>query len=336
MVIAVWVLAVLGVILRVLIQPLNEHSVYDVYTKAARNWLAGNSLYQWQDPGGYRYAPGVAILFVPLSILPDRLGGDLWRILDVAVFIFGLASCWMLRIPTRGARRYWAIVLLLTLPLSLGSINSGQANCLLIGLLLWTTAASFTQRWNVAAITLSIACFLKLYPAALAMLICLLFPRKLIPRFMLACGVALMLPFLFQKPSSAIQQYAEWILRLGAENRQDRPAIVWFHDVRLLLRTLHITLSTPLFITIQAMTGVLIALICRAGQQKQWPMALLLGRTLALACCWMTLFGPSTEVCTYMLIAPSLAWALTDAWFDPQALAQRIALILSYACFVGG
>ena len=38
---------------------------------------------------------------------------------------------------------------------------------------------------------------------------------------------------------------------------------------------------------------------------------------LALGTCWMTLVGPATESCTYILLAPVLAWAVLSATRQP-------------------
>jgi hypothetical protein len=59
----------------------------------------------------------------------------------------------------------------------------------------------------------------------------------------------------------------------------------------------------------------------------------LLVTVLALGCCWMTLFGPATESCTYILLAPSLAWALLDAWSRPNGQALRAGLLASFVLF---
>ena len=70
--------------------------------------------------------------------MPDGLGGALWRLVNYAVF-FG-AFAWFVKVVLPGAERLGekglAALWLLLLPLSLGSMNNGQANVLLMGLLL--------------------------------------------------------------------------------------------------------------------------------------------------------------------------------------------------------
>jgi hypothetical protein len=59
----------------------------------------------------------------------------------------------------------------------------------------------------------------------------------------------------------------------------------------------------------------------------------LLRAALGLACCWMTLLGPATESSTYIVLAPALGWALTDAWTAPRSAAVRGLTAAAYGLF---
>jgi hypothetical protein len=48
----------------------------------------------------------------------------------------------------------------------------------------------------------------------------------------------------------------------------------------------------------------------------------------------MTVFGPATESCTYILLGPSLAWALVEAWQDQKPLLTRVWLAGAYGLLV--
>jgi hypothetical protein len=320
------------VVARVLIEHGQNHSVYGVYAGAGQHWLHAAHLYNWQDAAGYRYSPVVAGMFAPLSLLPDRLGGLLWRLLNASVYLSGLAWCCRIELPTRLARQYWPALFLLVIPLSMGSINSGQANCLVIGLLLCAIAATDRGRWNLAAACVALACLLKLYPIAVGLLLIVMFPRKFAPRFVLALAIGLALPFILNRPSYAWGEYADWPRRLGAEDRTGRPLRSQFQDIRLLLLAWRMPLSGAAYLAIQLLVAALIGLICvaaRHGPQtptSRWRQRLLLGRMLALACCWMTVLGPSTESSTYILIAPALAWALLEERFRARLFSRLIVL----------
>src|SRR5262245_53427377 len=81
--VAVW-LATLAIIVACAILKPESHTVYPIYTRAARDWLTGRDLYRHVDDP-YRYSPLIATLFTPISSLPDRLGGPVWRLLNAAV-----------------------------------------------------------------------------------------------------------------------------------------------------------------------------------------------------------------------------------------------------------
>jgi len=61
---------------------------------------------------------------------------------------------------------------------------------------------------------------------------------------------------------------------------------------------------------------------------------------LDLGCCWMVLLGPATESCTYILLAPALAWSLLETARTPRArwsfgLVALAAGVLWTCCVAG-
>ena len=95
--VAAWAVAVLAVCGRASLSE-NDHSVYPVFAKAGRDWLAGEDLYRdRQHP--YRYSPCVAAALAPLSLLPDWAGGVLWRLLNAGALLAGLAV-WVRVVPS--------------------------------------------------------------------------------------------------------------------------------------------------------------------------------------------------------------------------------------------
>src|SRR5208282_6813855 len=74
-------LAVTVIGLRSFVCP-HRNSVYPIYAQAARDWLAGASLYGLHpdQPDLYRYTPSTAVLMVPFGFLSDNWGNLLWRL----------------------------------------------------------------------------------------------------------------------------------------------------------------------------------------------------------------------------------------------------------------
>jgi hypothetical protein len=315
--VGVWAVIFLVITLRCGLAP-HRHSVYPIFATAAQNWLAGNSLYGMPgDP--YRYSPLVATLFVPFSLLPAALGGVLWRWLSGAVYLTALAWWCRAVAPQPLTSRRLAWIGLLIVPLSIGNLNNGQSNVLVLGLLLAGTASAARERWNLAAGSVALACLFKIYPIAIGLLLVVVYGRRLALRLGLALAVGLLVPFLLQQPDYVAAQYAGWLEHLRTDDRQTMPVELWYRDIRLLCHTLHLPLNAIAYPVAQVMTGCAIAGLCWLGRRQRRDAHLVLHSLFALGCCWMTLFGSATESSTYVLLAPSLAWAVTEAWSRPTA-----------------
>ena len=186
--VAVWAVLLAGIAVRTLAQP-NAHDCWKpFYEPAGRNWLHGVDLYQ-DTFATCRYSPLVNAMFAPLALAPSAIGGLLWRAINAAAFLGGLF--WWLRVyaPSTWTRTHWAWAFLLVVPLSISTINAAQANPLLTGLLLAGTAAAGRERWSWAAAFVAGACLLKIYPIAIALLLIVAFPRRFLPRFLVALAV---------------------------------------------------------------------------------------------------------------------------------------------------
>src|SRR5262245_38580068 len=90
-----WILAVLIPCVRTALFP-HTRSVYPDYSYAGESWLTGNELYftyeirpRYVDQ--FRYSPLVAALFALPALLPDAVGGVLWRLLSAGVLAGGFA-----------------------------------------------------------------------------------------------------------------------------------------------------------------------------------------------------------------------------------------------------
>ena len=74
-------------------------TVYPIFSSSARLWWSGGDLYDVKRPGlvqgGFRYSPVIAVFFSPFALLPDFVGGVLWRIAGVGIFFFSLV--WLTR-----------------------------------------------------------------------------------------------------------------------------------------------------------------------------------------------------------------------------------------------
>ena len=332
--VVVWAV-LLGVIaVRGLLQP-NSHDCYKpFYEPAGRNWLQGNDLYQLKS-ATCRYSPLVNALFAPLTLLPTPAGAMLWRAINAGAFLGGIF--WWLRVyaPPTWTRSHFAWVFLLVIPLGIPTINSSQANPLLTGLLLAGTAAAGRERWNWAAVFIAAACFLKIYPVALALLLIVTFPRRFTPRFLIALAVGAALPFVMQNPMWVARQHVNWWVSLCIDDRTQWAPEIGYRDLWMVIRFYKLPISYAGYTVLQLAIAAAAAAVCMAS--RWWarrPRLEVLNTAMGLGACWMTICGPTTEGGGYILVAPTLAFAFLESWHLPRPYWLRGLLAASAAAFV--
>jgi Glycosyltransferase family 87 len=330
--IAVWMTVLLAICIRGLLNA-RTNSVYPIFARAARDFLAGADLYRVSD-APYRYSPLVAALLVPFSVWPDHIGGVLWRLLNAALYLTAFAWWCRMVLPRPLTISQQAILYLLIVPLSVGSLNNAQSNPVVLGLLMAGVAAVARGRWNWASVCLALACLFKVYPLAVGLLLAVVHPRQFAGRFLIALLIGLAVPFLLKPSAYVLEQYGNWLHHLQTDDRQHLPADLWYRDLRLLCLNCHVSLSPAAYRIVQLLAAAGIALFCIAGRLASWEHRRLLTVLFGLGCCWMTLFGSATESCTYMLLAPALAWSLLDAWLRQVPYWLRCGLGASFVLFL--
>lgn len=314
-VIVLWVATLAVIAVRVAVSP-GRHTVFPIFVEAGRHWLEGSTPYAPPTPGldQFRYSPTMAAFFGPWSLIPSELAEVLWRVLNVGVFVVGLwAWCRIVGVfrssqtsaaPVLVYPRCllpFAFALLVTWPLALGSLNNGQANLLVAGLMLLAVAGFDRGRLGWAAVAIVAATLFKGYPLALGMLLCVLSPWRFGWRLAVGLAVGFILPFGLQSPTWVAQQYGEWWHRLGCDDRSAFPITGGYQNARTLLQAVGVAMPTWLWEVSQVLAGVACAAVV-AVDRRVWVAG-------AWAMLWMTLFGPATETCTWVLLSPVAAWA---------------------------
>jgi hypothetical protein len=329
---AVWLVIFLGLAVRTLANP-SRATAFTVYRLAGSHWLSAQHLYgDWR---GFVYSPIAAVFFAPFGNLPPGWGNLCWTWLNAGLFLLGVAAVLASGIYPGIKPRHRGIVFLLIVPLALGNLDTGQANPTVIGLLLLAVAAVPAERWSLAALCVAIAIYFKIYPLAVGLILFLIAPRKFGWRLLLALLVLGILPFLFQHWSYVSQQYHEWVATRSADDRRlyplkDVPLDLWF----LLVRFGHLPIPSFAYTAFQVLSGGAIALFCLVGVRMNWPKERALAGMLALVCIWMTLFGPATELQTYVLLAPAVVLTLVNAFLYARSIWLRVGLLVVYLLMV--
>jgi len=331
--IGVWVALVIGVSFRAAIAKPGAGSVLPIYQKAALDWLEGRNLYKNDSGEPYRYHPAVAVSFVPWTALPARVAEILWRWLGVALLLWGLSSWLRHMLPQPLSPPRYGMLLLLSAPLALQSINNAQINTHLIGMILLGLVSAFRQRWNQAALLLAAAAIFKIYPIAVGLLLAALFFRQFAFRFLLALAAISALPFLTQIPDYVADQYRNWLEFLGRDNRFNAQIDLATRDLAMLLRVGGHPISERTYQGIELVSASGVALVCLALQRRVADQRVLFTAILNLGCLWMILLGPATESNTYTLLAPTAALLLVAPLSRPSRWRMGL-LVLGYALIV--
>lgn len=323
--------------LRVGLGPVERGNVYLVYSWAGRQWEAGASPYGDQDRL-FRYSPLCAAAFVPWGWLPDRWGGLLWRAASAALLLLAALRFQRTLAPDLDGGVPFNAYCLLLLPWSLANLNNGQANLLLLALLLSALASVGVEAWSWTAALLAAAVWLKLYPLALAGLLLLWEPRRLGRALALFLLLGFGAAFLTQEPTFVWSQYGAWLDAGAADLRMDGDPATGNRDLWQVIRLLDLPLPQLGYHLVQLCSALgLAALAWRAQPRRPAERCARLLPLAGLAVCWMLLLGPATESSTYVLLCPFVAveagrWEASSRFRRAVAATAMLAL---HAPFLG-
>ena len=237
--IASWSIAILAILVHV-VYTIRIGSVFWTYQNAGGDWLGGHDLYRYRDfaldQGAFVYSPLVAALFAPFSVLSGPLSNVVWRLLNVAVFLVAISWWLKIRLHRQISESQYGMVFLLLLPLSIGNLNSGQANLPVISLVMLGIINAKLNRWTFSALCVALAAYFKIYPLAAGLVLALVFPRQFSWRLVLALIALGYFSFFLQRPSYVMQEYGHWMLNRAADNRHLAPMRMAPRDLWLLLR----------------------------------------------------------------------------------------------------
>lgn len=328
--ITAWSALVLILGIRNILNP-ERLSGFAPYLRAASRWVEGLAIYSSTPNKGFVYSPFAAVCYLPFAFMQPYVGSILWRALSVGILVAG-ASC-LLRSGTYAhiPDRLRGLVYLLIFPLALSNVDAGQANPLLIGMIMIALAAASAGRWTVAAIAMAGAFYWKIYPLAAALLLILVAPGKFTWRFLFALIGMALIPFLFQEPAYVVKQYGQWFATRAGDNRLQYPIEIAPLDLwYVLVRMGGLPLPETAYRVLQAASGAAIAGFCLFGKWRNWPQDRLLGGLFAFVSIWMVLLGPSTESFTYLLLAPAVAIGVTECFALRYGTGLRALAVLSW------
>jgi hypothetical protein len=315
---SVWILLIFLALGRAALHHSPQHvGCFEVFADAGRHWVSGEPLYDLDNPNYlalFRYSPLVAALLSPLSWVPGPAGNLMLRLVNLAVLLPGLWWWARTALPRNVTANQRAIFFLLVALLSISPLVDIQVNNLTLGLLLIAVAAVAGDRWNLAAMAVSLAVLIKAYPIALALVFVVLFPRRFALRWLGAMALLLALPFAVQDPAYVGAQYRDWVSCMIHQPHPDG----FFQDMMLFAHLWLTPISRQTYHWIELGWGGLVALILWVQQRRGMSRQSLLNAAFGLCCAWMMALGPATETTTYIMIAPVAAAAMLLVFVQPQ------------------
>jgi alpha-1,2-mannosyltransferase len=295
---SLWILTVLIISILVFIAPL-KHSVTPTYHEAVERWLAAKSLYFHT---GYFYFPQFVLIFAPFHYLPVPFSDILWRIFQAGLLVTGIWRMVNL-LPSSERGAFFLCMSLVAITPCIGALRDGQANVLFAALTVNSVVYLAESQWWLAALCMVSALAIKPIGLVLILLAAIGY-RFTIWRLVIFFCIFLLLPFVFADPSYVFSQFQQSLAHLFSaslttENR--------FSDLNGLLRPLGMGLTGPLSQGVRIMAGILVAGLWLKGSRRMSEPErsfLLLG----LSTVYLMLFNPMTEVNSYVIVAPSIAY----------------------------
>ena len=292
---------------------------------------------EWWRKGldAYRYSPTAAALLVPwgaLSLRREESSGGLRR--SVSSWE-GSGGGFRAVLPRPLSSNQRGVLLLVLFPLAAVNLRNRQQPLGLGFVACNNGGGSSGWSWWRAAIAVVLASvFKKIYPLALGLLIALIAPR----RFLEACRrnrAGDRASFSCRPPAYVASQFGQWVHFLRSDVRQhvllDRAA----RDVGFLLRVVYWPVDEDVYMAMEVVAGLSAAAACLASARAGWQIREQLLLAFGLGTLWMTLSQTAvSEACTYLLIAPSLAWCLIQARTERRGLVVGGLLVTSCLLFL--
>ena len=330
----VWFALIAGVTGRVVTSKPTSQTVIPIYLVAGERWLHAENLYApIPEFDVYRNPPLIAAGFAPLTYLPAKVAGVVVRLVSVSLFLWGLIRV-RRSLLTELSPSQTGWLFLLASVLVIPSFNNGQVNLLIAAVALHGVAAAGQEKWWQAAVWLSFAGWVKLYPFAIGLLVTLALPWRFGARFLLCAVAGFALPFVLNDFGYVWDQYGDYVRYLGDDDRTYAALSRVPRDWTALPRSVFDSVPTPTVTKVVSLTvaALFAALVYFRSHAKRVDSLLL---ALCLASIWMTAFGPATEMNTYSLLAavapiivvtcsPRPRWRTALAWSGYGLLAVTV------------
>ncbi|MBK7384770.1 MAG: DUF2029 domain-containing protein [Flavobacteriales bacterium] len=199
---------------------------FRVYYGAAQSFLHGDTLYgvaHGLDSGTFKYAPIMAMAYVPLALLPYSVAATIQYVLIVAAFIWSvLLTDRLVRTHVLGGRAAgYGPVFLTTLVVVVHlhrELHLGNINVLLLWILLLGLDRILSGRSGTAGILIGLAILAKPHFVVLLPLLLLRDQRRACSMAVVTVILGLVLPAAFLGVEHTIQLHRDWFAVMAGHN----------------------------------------------------------------------------------------------------------------------
>lgn len=309
-----WTLAFVAVDI-ILIVFYHFHSGFDrtvlvAYDNASKHWVNGEQIYLVSSAGGFNYFIQAAILFIPFSLLPFKLGVIIWFLLNISMLFIGvLLVSKNFSYSKNSLFVFWMIISSLIVGFS--SFRNGQANATIMIFTLFVVYCLQNKKDGWISFWLNLGLAIK--PTMIILYLLVLGCRlRLWWKLLLGFIIMLAFPFITQSTGYVLDQYHQsWLnfvntINIGVNSTN------WaslFGALKAFNIGLTHTATNVVILVMALLTYVYAIYLYNRHDFKTWAWSL-----ASMATIYLLLFNPRTENNGYVLIAPFLGYAIASAW----------------------
>jgi hypothetical protein len=306
-----WLIPAVTITLLIAVHPLYR-SMTPSYHESVENWWAHKAVYT--SPAGFNYLPSFLPFFGLVAWLPLAVSEIIWRWLAFAGLGYGLWRC-TCQLTATNRYRAFAVVTVLSLPISLSALRNGQSSAQLAACLVLAAWCLHQQRWWRTTLWLCLALVCKPLGIPAIGLAVMAFP-KLWWRASIGVAAVLVGPFFLAPPMYVNDLYIAFAGNLvNCFDTGERT----FADLNGVLMVLDIKLTGMSSLIVRLSAGALMAVAALFTQG--------LGKDIRRVLFWLgftgiyiMLFTPMNEANSYVMLAPALGlWG----WWHYEHKATR-------------
>ncbi|MDD7805887.1 MAG: glycosyltransferase family 87 protein [Endozoicomonas sp. (ex Botrylloides leachii)] len=299
-----WVLVAILMVLKSIASTYST-TVANEYTLGASRWLAGDKLYA--GPNGFLYLPQFACLYSIYSPLPAWASEAAWRLTQLIVLLFGIGS-FARAMQASGEKSFFPLLSVVVVCIGTASFRNGQANIMLLGVMLLSTVALAEKQWNKAAAFMTFGIIVK--PTFIVFyLLAGILNKPLYWRLLVGLVVAFFAPMLFKSPTYVLDQYHSFLIMLkqAITYGETGPKLTWASFFAIFPQVAGFSVAPE----IQHITRLILApvtLLLAWYASKKYPRYIACYYVYALATCYLMLFNPRNETNDYVLLSVAIGY----------------------------